>query len=571
MASLGHPHSTRVEIEIEPIRSTGDALFVNSRALTLAIGLLCSTAISAAAVSLSGCGCGIGYDPWMPTDTVQLGADVDLLALSQLPNTDQFLAVGTGGTIIVWGVDHEDGTDDRLIDRVQVGEETLRGVWADETAWWVVGDAGTAAVSDRGLTWTPVDLGTNADLYAITSVGSRLVVVGDDVVLLQGVDGTWAEVPAPEGGWGSLRAVHHDGTRVYAVGLSGKVWSAADPSGEWVAENVGTNVDLFDVGTFSPNYGGSIFVAVVGANGTLLLRDDDGWKSINTQVDVDLVAYEDAGVLTANGDLYELNDKRRLKRIDTLSGARALSYRLYDGAVAVGVEGVAYRKPYFVCPGGRPFVVDGEAITATLQIPEGSSAVARAWADDAAYEHASVASFARFALELLALGAPPALLREVQVAIADELRHAELCFGLARRFGMPVEPGAMQMPTSVLARAGDPVATAIALFEEGCINESLAACEAADAAGSCEDAEVREVLERIGADERRHAALAWGALRWLIDTHGERVRAPLRAKLARLRLPAQTKHVHRRVFAELIIPLAHAMFVHERAHPREFA
>jgi hypothetical protein len=244
--------------------------------------------------------------------------------------------------------------------------------------------------------------------------------------------------------------------------------------------------------------------------------------------------------------------------------------------------------------GGRPFIVDGEPITARMRPKQFAMSaaiepeLARTWVEDGLIEHASVASFARFALELLALGAPPSLLREVHVAIADELRHAKLCFGLARRFGVAVDPGALPISKAVLARVGDPVATALALFEEGCVNESLAACEAADAAETCEDAETREVLEIIAADERRHATLAWGALRWLIDTHGERVRAPLRARLAQLesrsfvrdvdfdrrliaygRLsPVRRAQVHRRVIAELVSPLARQLLGSALEHER---
>ena len=45
------------------------------------------------------------------------------------------------------------------------------------------------------------------------------------------------------------------------------------------------------------------------------------------------------------------------------------------------------------------------------------------WAEIAALEHASVASFARFTLQLLSLGAPPELLADVGQASADEIRR----------------------------------------------------------------------------------------------------------------------------------------------------
>jgi hypothetical protein len=600
---LASPGARQCDGSVEPIRVTGDKPpMTTGRALTLALRLLCTTAATAAAVTLPGC-CGIGFDPWQAAEAVELETDADLFAVTRVPydSSDrpyENLAVGAGGIVVMWGSDFDSATNDFMtfVDSQQVGDQNLRAVWADESAWWVVGDAGTVVVSvDRGLAWTTVDLGTTANLRGITSVGSRLVVVGDGVVFLQGGDGVWTEIPAPAGGWGDLRAIHHDGSRVYVVGLAGKVWSAVEPSGEWMAEDVGTSVDLFDVGTLA-SYGDPSLTVVVGAAGTLLLRDTAGWTRVETKVDADLIAYRGHELLAVDGGLYEIRDnpKRRPRRIDTLAGALAMAQSA-PGVLAVGSQGVAYDKPFVHCPGGRPFVVHGEPITAQLR-PEcfATSAMpaaiepelARAWAEDGLFEHASVASFARFALELLALGAPPALLREVHVAIADELRHASLCFGLARRFGVAVDPGALPISNAVLARVGDPIATALALFEEGCVNESLAACEAADAAGTCQDAEIREVLESIAADERRHASLAWGALRWLIDTHGERVRAPLRARLARLesrsrvlvrdvafdrrwiahgRLsPVRRAQVHRRVMAELVSPLARELLVQPR-------
>jgi hypothetical protein len=562
---------------------------MTNRALTLALQLLRTTAIAAAASSLEGCAFAcLSYDPWSETETIELETDADLHAVVRLPERNEGnrihtgLAVGAGGSVIAWGDDYDLTNYSHLpfVEHWQVGEADLHAAWADESTWWVLGDAGTVAVShDLGLTWTPVDIGTTANLRGIAKVGSQLVVVGDGVVWVQGSAGNWTEALAPAGGWGELRAVHHDGSRVYAVGLSGKIWSAADPSGEWVAENIGTDVDLFDVGRFRPHYN-EVLIAVVGAAGTLLLRDASGWDRVNTRTSVDLIAYDDGGVLAADGELFEISEKQRLRSVESLPGAQALSYVRGLGALAVGADGVAYDKRYAVCKGGRPFVVHDETITAQLRGADDlEPALARAWADDALAEHASVASFARFALELLALGAPPALLREVHVAIADELRHAKLCLGLARRFagGSTIEIGALRLPARALGRVGDPVATALALFEEGCINESLAACEAADAAGCCEDDEVREVLESIAADERRHASLSFAALRWLLDTQGERVRGPLRTRLARVapprmgpardcdapefgRLsPERRVHVHQRVFAELIVPLAHAL------------
>src|SRR5690606_33504532 len=69
------------------------------------------------------------------------------------------------------------------------------------------------------------------------------------------------------------------------------------------------------------------------------------------------------------------------------------------------------------------------------------------WLAEAAVEHASVASFSRFALSLLALGAPPSLVASAHAAALDEIRHAQDCFALASRYrGEPVGPGPLPIP-----------------------------------------------------------------------------------------------------------------------------
>lgn len=81
------------------------------------------------------------------------------------------------------------------------------------------------------------------------------------------------------------------------------------------------------------------------------------------------------------------------------------------------------------------------------------------------------------------------------------------------------------------SRAGDPVAIALVMLEEGCINESVAAAEAAVAALQRREPRARSVLERLAAGEARHAALAWRTLRWLLESHPEVAPAPAVARL----------------------------------------
>lgn len=583
---------------------------MNSHALTLAISLLSSSVTGAVAgaalVTLDGCvstGECVGIDPWGDTMAIDLGVSADLHAVIgiQWDPDDQgysYLAVGAGGTIVAWTTEFGQADQQPLaVEEWNVGGADLRAISADDAAWWVVGDDGFAAVSeDGGQTWTTVDLaGSTADLHAIASVESRRVVVGDDVVLVQADDGTWSEAPAPGDGWGQLRAVYYDGARIYAVGLGGVIWSATDPSGEWVAEDSGVDTDLLAIGGF---YAGEKTVLVVGAQGRALVRKAGAWDSISTGLNVDFIDYEGQVALGTGGELYEVRYGGAPLHVGTVADARALTYDDQIGMVAIGDGGAVAGKSHAYCIGGRPFIIDGTLQTASLNrdddrwcaalaptraapLPvEFAQALAAAWAQDGLYEHASIASFARFSLELLALAAPPRLLRAVQLAIGDELRHAQLCFGLARRFAnMPIGPGPTPIPSTVLARVGDPVATALGLFDEACINESVAACEAAEAAAGCRDPETRRILEIIAADERAHAVAAWDALRWLLETYGERVAEALRARLARLGVgPLSTGHeddpqwnaygrlssrrrsaIRRRVLTEFVHPFAHAL------------
>ncbi len=188
---------------------------------------------------------------------------------------------------------------------------------------------------------------------------------------------------------------------------------------------------------------------------------------------------------------------------------------------------------YFVgYPCGRPFVVGGEARVApgversdwasSLRpnvrglSPEERAEIGRQWLADAQDEHASIASFARFALELLAVGAPPELLRETHAAMNDELEHARACFGLASAYaGELLGPGLLAMGAAV----GEEVSlerVVEAAIIEGCVGETVAAMQAQLALANATDPAVIAVLHRIAVDEAAHAALAWRFVRWAL-------------------------------------------------------
>jgi hypothetical protein len=170
---------------------------------------------------------------------------------------------------------------------------------------------------------------------------------------------------------------------------------------------------------------------------------------------------------------------------------------------------------------GRPFVVEGTLRLPAIELdPEPSDLLRRHlaehWARVAAAEHASVASFAQFALHLLALGVPPELIRDAFAAAGDEVRHAEAALAIASRhagrslrFGPLDVRGAAQHPE-------DLESLVTACVREGCIGETLAALELATAADCCDDPQLAALLRSISNDEARHAALAWRFVQWAL-------------------------------------------------------
>jgi hypothetical protein len=206
----------------------------------------------------------------------------------------------------------------------------------------------------------------------------------------------------------------------------------------------------------------------------------------------------------------------------------------------------AWTCQYMSCAIGRPFVVAGAARTAPLEpggawldaelaaaLERGASAlgprereaIAARTLEQARLEHASVASFARASLELLALGAPPVLLRDTARAMQDEIEHARVCFAIARAHGAgDLAPRGLDL-AGAMPGAVDAARIAYAVAYEGCVGETLGAAEAAEEAREAADAALRDVLATIADDELRHAALAWRTLAWVVATFGDEARA----------------------------------------------
>jgi hypothetical protein len=249
---------------------------------------------------------------------------------------------------------------------------------------------------------------------------------------------------------------------------------------------------------------------------------------------------------------------------------------------------------------GRPFLVDGESVRAGVVArgdwreagaahapggpldPAVQAALARGWLDDARMEHASIASFARLSLQMLALGAPPELVEEAQRASLDEIAHARACFSLARRYGgEDVGPG--RLPLDGAVREATLVEAAVAAVHEGCVGETVAALQAAEQLASAEDEAVRAALSRIAQDEAAHAELAYRFVAWALSVGGAPVQAAVERAFAEAsapmvrgeeleagmdaaelrrhgRLPpAERARLHRAALCEVIAPCARSL------------
>lgn len=195
-----------------------------------------------------------------------------------------------------------------------------------------------------------------------------------------------------------------------------------------------------------------------------------------------------------------------------------------------------------ICP-GRPFVVAGRARLAPLRegdawcdatlcasiepepSPPFAELLAAAWLFDAQHEHAAIASFSRFALQLLAMAAPPRLVDGALRAALDEREHAGLFFALARAHGRSAwAPGPLAVD-GALVGADDPIHVVVATIHEGCIAETISAMQLRAARDAARDPALREALSRVLEQELAHVELAWSFVAWALARGDAALRA----------------------------------------------
>lgn len=153
-------------------------------------------------------------------------------------------------------------------------------------------------------------------------------------------------------------------------------------------------------------------------------------------------------------------------------------------------------------------------------------ALASQWRENGRTEHASVAAFARLTLDLMALGAPPALVADANRDALDEIRHTELCFGLARSLdGRAESPGAFpeatRAPTLSRKRTLALGQLAVDSLVDGALHEGVSARIIAKLARRCAVPTIQVMLKEIAADEGRHARHGWDVVLWCLAEGGE--------------------------------------------------
>lgn len=196
--------------------------------------------------------------------------------------------------------------------------------------------------------------------------------------------------------------------------------------------------------------------------------------------------------------------------------------------VACAVEGdTVVCDPGDCAPNPNPYdtgVVDGRRPPHLANMPRSGTDIASHLARMAFYEAASVTAFEILHGELSAHAAPPALLRSLRRARADEVKHAELAARLARRFGGEViAPRVRRSP-----RPRALVQIALENAREGCGRELLGALMGLHQAENAGDASLRAFYATIARDEARHAAVALRLHDWLVTRLDERQRARVR-------------------------------------------
>jgi len=226
------------------------------------------------------------------------------------------------------------------------------------------------------------------------------------------------------------------------------------------------------------------------------------------------------------GAVCSRSDADDVERCWTPVNAPVCGRPFYDGQSQLVLAELEVQREHFSCTSSQ--IAEPQNSTSLLT-EDTLREAARRWLESARHEHASVASFAKFSLDLLALGAPPSLITAALEAGKQEISHTQLSLDVANVLsGVTGRVGTF--PINQVPVAQDLATLALAVAREGAIGETSAAFVAIMALRSAKSLleaaqEPREIvlrtsvvqaLETIVREETSHALLAWKTLKWAI-------------------------------------------------------
>jgi len=136
-------------------------------------------------------------------------------------------------------------------------------------------------------------------------------------------------------------------------------------------------------------------------------------------------------------------------------------------------------------------------------------------------EHASVAAFARFSMQLMSVGAPLPLLQASHQAAQDEVKHAGIAISFTNKFGRTnIALGDFPL-TAEHFDFGNISNIAKATALEGCIEETISALVTKMQAEGMADPIMQAALREVADEEVSHAVLAWRSVKWMMEKSPE--------------------------------------------------
>ncbi|MEM6991183.1 MAG: ferritin-like domain-containing protein [Myxococcota bacterium] len=167
------------------------------------------------------------------------------------------------------------------------------------------------------------------------------------------------------------------------------------------------------------------------------------------------------------------------------------------------------------------------------------------WKAIAADEHESVATFSELALDLLAAGAPAALVTRCHEAALEETRHTEACLAIAQQLdGEPATPP--DVPSMRRTRRRPRLRTvllvrlAVESYVDGCVGEASSGWVLAQLRKHAESESIRDALRVLSREEMGHARLGRDIVEWCRAEGGpvvDQALAVTRQRLARMTAP----------------------------------